>query len=135
MNSPAYDIAALLATNNLGAVGTSIFRTRMPDSPDELIFVSSTVSGAPEISTGSAGSRFNNIDKPHVQVLIRANVNKNSTGYATAVSVKNLLHGIAPFTLNGSRYISILAISDIAELGVDAKLRPVFSINFRIERS
>lgn len=134
MNQPSADIAAILATNNYGTVGTDIFVTKLPDLPDKLIVVSSTTSREPEISTNDS-SGFNNIDKPNVQVLIRVKPGQNTGGYAIADTIKTLLHGKNNFTLNGARYISILALSDIGELGVDEKLRPVFSINFRIERS
>lgn len=133
MNSPALDIAGFLATNACGTVGSSIFVTRLPDTPDQVILVSSQTSLSPVVSTGT--STFMNTDRPNIQVLIRANINQNSAGYTLAEKVKNALHGKGPLTLNGTRYHSIFAISDIMELGVDEKLRPVFSVNFRVERS
>lgn len=134
MNQPSSDIADILATNNLGTVGTDIFSTKLPAMPDKLIAVSTTTSREPEISSKDS-TGFNNIDCPNVQVLIRVKPGQNAAGYAIADTIKTLLHGMKNFTLNGAKYISVLALSDIGELGVDEKFRPVFSINFRIERS
>jgi len=135
MNSPAIDIAGYLATKSIGTVGSTIFVSKLPDSPDALVLITSQTSREPSVSTSGTGSSFTNIDRPNIQALVRANIGQNSTGYAKALAVKEALHGMGPFTLNGSKYHSIFAMSDVGDLGVDEKLRPVFSINFRVERS
>lgn len=133
MNSPAVDIASLLAGSGIGTLGMDLFASRLPGAPDTVTAVMSTASRQPQISTGV--STFKNIDRPNVQVLVRVPPGQQSAGYAKAETVKNILHGKGVFVSGGARYISTLAVSDIGELGTDEKGRPVYSINFAIERS
>lgn len=133
MNSPAVDIAYLLSLSPLISANL-ITISRVPSSPDKVLVVSCSTSREPQSVTSSTDD-FSRIDKPNVQVYIRATAGQNEEGYELAEAVKNLLHGKRAFSVNDTQYHSIYALSDIAEIGVDEKLRPVFSINFRIERS
>jgi len=135
MNSPAVDVAELLAANGFGALASTIFATRTPDSPDALLVVSSVTAREPVVATGRTAGTFLDTARPNVQVWIREAPGKNAEGYNKAILVRAFLHGKAPFFINGTRYHSMFALSDVGELGVDEKLRPVFSINFRMERS
>ena len=135
MNSPAVDIANLLAANGFGTYASTIFASRVPDSPDVVMVVSSVTAREPMLATGKTAGTFLDTARPNVQVWLRDKAGQNAAGYNRAAAVRKFLHGKSSFIVNGTRYHSVFALSDIGELGVDEKLRPVFSINFRMERS
>jgi len=73
--------------------------------------------------------------RPTIQVLVRGPRGDYDAGYAMALDCMNELHAIADETIAGARYIMILASSDILFAGYDESHRPLFSVNFEIQRT
>ena len=66
--------------------------------------------------------------------------NQYSTGYpdamAVAVAVKNALHGFTGLSSAGSHnYVGIWSENGPFFIGFDESKRPIFSANFRVQRS
>ena len=108
----------------------------MPDSTllgDTVVAVIETPGLAPDAAT--------EIDRPGFQVLTRGeSLIDTSTAYeaarAKAEEVKTALHAITPGSLGGGHhYTGIWAQQDPFFAGLDESDRPVFSQNFRAQRS
>jgi len=128
MNSVAEDIKDILEDDSVGVFGTDIFIGIMPELPDSCICLSDNQGlGKPE-------SRYE-WDYTGVQVLIRGAEGGYQAVYAKAVAVKVSLHGLVNETVNSAIYKMIQAGHDPLYLGVDNKNRPMFSINFEIQRT
>jgi hypothetical protein len=127
MSSPAADIGAMLAANGVGTIGTNIFISLMPNTPDAVIALYDS-GGFP----GESGYKY---EYPTIQVRIRGAKGQYISAYAKAEAVRNFLHDRANITWGVNRYIGIWSMSDILFLGQDELNRPELSINFRIHRT
>lgn len=116
-------IADYLANQGLGAVGTDIFTSYLPQTPDNAIAVLDTGGFEPSIDIPTK--------EPTFQVLIR-NTNY-SNGKDDLDSVRSALHQKRGFEVySGETYFYfIYAISEGGHLGRDENGRDTFSINFR----
>jgi len=131
MNSSAEDIATILETSSAGTgltVGTDLFVSREPDTPDAVVSVFDTGGGEPS-------SGIERYDFPTVQVRVRGDKMDYENAYVTMESIKTALHKYANQTVNGTKYIAIWASSDIFSLGYDENDRPLLTLNFRIHRT
>jgi len=128
MNSPAEDIANILADEGIGTIATDLFCFEMPSDPDECICTYDTGGFPPQ-----AGYRY---DYPTVQIIVRGRRGGYRDIYTIAESIKVLLHGKANFyTDSPNRIVAIWAMGDIITLGNDESGRPLLSLNFRIHRT
>lgn len=138
MNPVAEDIKDIMVDSNLAigdfaaTTGWSIHVTDMPDddnTPDTCIAVLDT--GGP----GPDPVPANNIGNPTFQVIVRGAKMGYQDAWDKAREILVGLHGKANESWNGTRYIQILATSDIIPLGYDESRRPLFSINFSVMRT
>lgn len=117
-----------------GADGWVLYKSQLPDSTtvqDRAVSLFQTPGEAPEARV--------EIDRPHVQVVVRgASQHDSSTGYeeaeAKAQAIKRDLHEFSG-ALSGRHYPGIWALQDPAFAGYDQSRRPRFSVNFRAWRS
>jgi len=72
------------------------------------------------------------IDYPTLQVMVRGNTSGYLATFVEAKAVKDLLLGITSFNLNGDRWVSVTQNGDLAYIGRDEKMRPLFSVNFAL---
>ena len=127
MNSPAVDIATILQTAGVGTIGTDLFVSGQPADPNACVTVIDTGGFPPE-----SNYRY---DYPTVQVLIRGVKNTYITTYAVAESVKTTLNGYANTEVDSEvTMVGVWAMGDIMALGTDERERPLFSVNFRMQR-
>lgn len=89
---------------------------------------------------GEPPDAYTEVDKPHLQVLVRGDsIVQVSSSYeearAKAEAIKIDLHTLGPVTLSGRYYPAIWAMQDPFLLGYDKSDRPVLAMNFRIYRS
>lgn len=117
------EIAAYLATQSVGTVGTNIFIGIIPDSPDNCVALFEYGGSAPDL----VGTY---VERPNLQVRVRNT--SYSTGRAKCASVITALHTLGETTLSGTRYLWVAAKQSPISLGVDAKERYEWSINFQV---
>lgn len=121
---PASVGAKSIITAHCAISGWQIEVGVMPDEPDHIVVISDT------------GGREPNpkwlIDYPTLQVMVRGNTSGYLATFVEAKAVKDLLLGITSFNLNGDRWVSVTQNGDLAYIGRDEKMRPLFSVNFAL---
>lgn len=131
MNSPSADIGTMLV-NDLGlTIGLNLFISKTPTSPDKCITVIDTPGYSPSLTL----KRSETFDSPAIQILSRGNKQNYLEAYASLEEIKRYLHGKSQHTIGLTRYIIILAESDILSLGYDDNNRPLLSCNFLMNRT
>lgn len=121
------DVAAYLATQGLGTVGTNIFAGFLPDSPNTCIAVSQR--------GGYAPIQPQSIERPALHVLIRGA--DHTTAETLANSVYTTLHRAWELTLGGRRYLYFRALTSPTFLYCDWSTDPpnyIFSIDFIVTK-
>ncbi len=123
-NPPSVGIKDILAAH----VAVSLWQIEigtMPDTPDRVIMVTDTGGIEPNPKWL--------LDFPTVQVMIRGNANGYLDTFREAKAVKDLILGIDSFTsADGDRWVSLTQNGDMAFIGRDDGMRPLFTINFAI---
>lgn len=118
---PSVGAKDLLTTH----VATSLWQIEigaMPDGPDHVISINDTGGFEPNPKWL--------LDYPTIQVLVRGGINDYLVAFNEAKAVKDILLGLTSTDLNGDRWVSVLLNSDLAFIGRDDQMRPVFSMNF-----
>jgi hypothetical protein len=117
------DIAARLAAQGFGTVGTNIFVNYKPPTPDNLIVVSGYAGQAPERTHDTSGNA-----RPSVQVWVR---NTSAANGRTIIgNIWNNLDGLSNITLSSTFYPAIDAISSPESTGKDENGRQEYATNF-----
>jgi len=116
-------IKDLLATH-VGTSGWTIEISQLPDTPDRIIMISDT--------GGIEPNPKYLLDFPTVQVMVRGTVSGYLAAWREAKAVKDLLLGVPAQVLNLDRWDGITQNGDLAHIGRDESMRPLFSINFAI---
>lgn len=114
------DVAEWLLDQGL----TGVFVEYLPDSPDAAIGIYTRAGRTPESREG--------LEYPQFQVLVRGGADPRS-GNATAQTVYNLLHNLAPngaLVAGGEHVLLITAAQSPYHIGRDVKGRHEWSINF-----
>ena len=125
MNSPSVDIKTILDGESLG-VDVYTFK-EPPGTPNECITVYDT--------GGFPADEDYTLERPTVQVKVRGEMNQARETFTIAQDVKEVLHKKANETVGSTRYIGIWCMGGIIWLGLDDSNRPMYSINFRMERT
>lgn len=116
------DVAQYLEDQGRGTVGTSIFKSNMPDTPDNIIAVYATGGLTPD--------RYLPTAEPTFQVMVRA------SDYATLqTTVDNIVSDLhrkrnVELVTNETYFYYIFLLSEPAHIGRDANGRDEMSINF-----
>jgi hypothetical protein len=121
-------IGSKLQTDGIGTLGTNIFLSLMPDTPDVCIAVYE-YEGLPPLDTFGASVTVA-LDRPSIQVMTRASRNDYVTGRDKAVDVRNSLAKISNQSLSGIQILRIAPTSAINSVGLDEKDRPLATISF-----
>jgi hypothetical protein len=132
MNQPSEDIAAILASN-IGTLtlGTNLFTSQMPQAAaDKSVCVIDTGGYDPVALLDK-----DTVQRPTVQIIVRGDKGKNQTAYALAKTIDDVLDLMDRATEGGTVYIGIYKVGDITSLGQDDDNRPLWSMNFRIDRT
>ena len=133
MNSPSQDIKDLLEASSAATgltFATDLFVGQEPDGggvADKVVTVYDTGGGEPDPNRS--------LKEPTIQVRVRGDKFGYQAGYTLAETVFDVLHGVKNTTVNSTRYVHIIATSDILYLGFDKNNRPMFTMNFRIIRT
>lgn len=116
-----------LQAEGVGTLGTNLFLSTMPESPDALIAVYETSGDRPSFTMGSAATA---IDRPSIQVLVRGVRGDYVTARDTAEDIRTLLGALSNTTLSGVNVMRVEPASWLLPLGDDENARPVISQNF-----
>jgi hypothetical protein len=115
------DIANFIVAKVAGlTLGTNLFKSFLPDSPDDVVGIFDTGGAEPDhdLPTGD----------PTFQILVR------STDYATAhnlmQSIVDELHQKMNSTIGSTYYYYIFLMGEPGHIGRDKKNRDEFSVNF-----
>lgn len=128
MTSCSSDIKTLLEADSSLALefGTDLFIGELPETPNQCCTI---------VDTGGYETKIGPYYSPTVQMLFRGDVGEYEETYSLAQAVTILLHEYSG-TPSGSTfyYTGIWSLGDPFFIGVDENERPLFSINFRIQR-
>ena len=125
------DIADYLSTQGVGTVATDLFKSIMPDAPDDCIALFESGGHDPLHTMGAqAGQAV--LERPTLQVLCRSS--RYDSARALALQVDQVLNGARDLTINGISYQWIVARHPPIQLGRDANNRHEISCNYDIAR-
>lgn len=110
----------------LGTFGTDLFIGTMPPEPDTNVTLR-------DLPWKKAMLNYE-LKQPGMQALIRGAKGKYRNTMLKAEEVFDALSGYQG-TINGTRYLLVEAVSSPAYLGEDESNRPLFSINFEVQRT
>lgn len=131
MNASSVDITTLLAASSTGlSEGADLFYSLEPDGEDILDKVVTVFD-----TGGLEPATYTTLLSPNIMVRIRGNAGEYVEGEALAQVVRDTLHGVKNTTVGGTRYIQIIASTDVNFLGYDDNNRPMWTVNFRILRT
>lgn len=128
MSSSADDIRILLeAESSLGlALGTDLFVGVMPDAPDACVSV---------LDTPGYSADPNNYQHAGLQILVRAALGGYLSAYSLAENIWDTIHEYYGQPASGSYYYTLIwGEGQPFFIGVDEQSRPMFSMNFRLQR-
>lgn len=116
-------VAAYLEDQGHGTVGTTIFKYRMPPSPDNCILISP--------AGGAEGLRYIELDYPDVQVRVRNT--HPASGYTILKSIYTTLHGMHATVFGGVIVTDCYGVqSQPTFLDIDEKQRTHYFIEFEM---
>lgn len=128
MNSSAQDIKELIEADSSLSLefGVDLFIGDMPETPNECVAL---------FDTGGSETTVGPYYRSSVQILLRGEVGGYSEVHDRAFSINALLYGYSGVPTSSSLYYTgIWSLGDPFYIGVDEENRPLFSINFRIQR-
>jgi hypothetical protein len=127
-NSPATDIATLLANDGHGTKGEDLFVSREPDTNSTLTTTVYDTGGERAAEPKWA------LDYPTVQVRVRGVRRDYDGAWGQAEAVKQSLHSRPTETVSSVAYYGIWTVGDIIFLTYDDSECPVVVVNFRMIR-
>lgn len=132
--SQADDIrTALEADSSLALeLAVNLFVGEMPNTPDECVCVYDS-GGFDPVNALDSRSNETTIFKPTVQIRVRGNRGGYLLAFSLAREIRDALHGMTGYTVDGTRYLGIWAVADAQFIYFDDNKRPIFSINFRMD--
>lgn len=113
----------------LVTLGTNFFYSILPEAPDNCVALIETGGPAPLFTLGAVNTPV--IERPQIQFLVRNT--SYETGSQTANALYLILTQIANQSINGTRYLRVVAISNPNLLERDMNKRCVFTCNFDVQ--
>jgi len=119
-------LADRLTSASVATVGTNLFIGLMPTSPDVCVGLYEYAGSAPlEVF------RNNNetLERPSVQVIVRASRNDYPTARTLVANVRDTLTTIVDEDISGVRFLRVNQNSSINAVGTDENDRPLFTLS------
>jgi len=126
--SPAQDIHNYLLVQGYGVSGVDLFYHKRPGDKDGIV-IRSTGGFDPDTTLLKSES----CSRPTVQIHARGKKYGYDDIYETLSEIADFLDQSHEITINSKRYISIMKMSEILDLGEDTSEKPELSINFVLE--
>lgn len=118
-------LADRLQAASVAFPAVDLFLGIMPDQPDRCVALYEYAGASPlEVLVDEAAT----IERPSVQVLVRAGRNDYPTARALAASVQAALVNIVDEDISGQRFLRVHALSSVNAVGTDENHRPIFSL-------
>ncbi len=132
MNSASKDIVDILnGESSLGlTLLTDLFGNRMPNEPVDCVTVLDLPGGPPMLTLRKSSSSYY-----YSAVSVQVRNSDYAAGYALINSIFVFLHGLNGVDQGGTSYHLIKAMLDPQLLHYDENDRPVFVVNFEVQRS
>jgi hypothetical protein len=121
-------LADRLTSASIATVGTNLFIGLMPDSPD-LCIALYEYAGSPPLEVLQDNSAT--LERPGIQVLVRAGRNDYPVGRDLTNTIRNTLTGITDEEISGVRFLRVSALSAVNATGTDEKDRPQFTLSMQ----
>lgn len=126
------DIADYLSSGDIGVIGSTLFKTFLPDAPDACVAVLATGGMAPAHAMG-AGPGGAQAERPNIQVLAR-DARPDAADFM-ARKAFFLLDKLGSRTINGVSYLGVFALQSPFPLPRDATARSIVACNYQILRA
>lgn len=112
-------------------LGTNLFLSKMPESPDACVCIYEYAGATPMMTFGSTAIQ---IDKPSVQIAVRAGRDAYVTARDLAVALRTLVAGIVDVTVGSTRVIRVEPTGGVYALSADDLDRPrvVFNLDCHV---
>lgn len=112
-------------------IGTNLFLSKMPDTPDVCVCIYETQGSAPVLTFGSTAIQ---VDKPNVQISVRAARDDYATARDLAQALRTLVSGITNETASNVLIMRAEPTGSFYPLGVDQLERPrvVFNMDCHV---
>jgi hypothetical protein len=122
-------LGTYLQTQGQGTLGTNIFLTRTPDSPDATVTLYESAGTGPSHVFGASVYA---IDHQRIRMVCRAARNDYPAARSKAEAVRAVLGAIRDTTLSGVSVMSVLATSEIYPLARDGDDRALVGCDFTV---
>lgn len=118
-------LADRLNSASVASTGTNLFIGLMPDDPDVCVSLYEYAGSQPlEVMRDNDAT----LERPSVQVLVRATRNDYPTARDLIESARDTLTGITDETISNVRFLRVSALSSINAVGMDDNERPMFTL-------
>lgn len=119
-------LADKLTSASVATVGTNLFIGIMPNSPDVCVSLYEYAGSPPlEVLRDNAAT----LERPSVQVMVRASRNDYPTARDLIADVRDSLTSITDETINTVRFLRVNQNSAINAVGTDENDRPLFTLS------
>ena len=122
-------VGSVLQTASIGTLGTTIFLSRQPDTPDACVTVLESGAGVNLYTHGITGPA---LAMTNIQVLVRAGREDYEAARTKVTSVINALEAVAETTASGIRMLRIESLGRPIPMGYDQTDRPEIAMNFTV---
>jgi hypothetical protein len=119
-------LADKLQSASIATAGVNLYIGLMPSSPDVCVALYEYAGEPPlEVLRDSAAT----LERPSVQVMVRAGRNDYPTARNLIKNVRDSLTGITDETISGVRFLRVNQNSAINSVGTDENDRPIFTLS------
>lgn len=124
------EIGNYLQTQGVGTLGSTLFLSVMPDTPDDVVSVYDYGGLPPVMTLGAGAAKW---EEPRIQVVARATT--YSAARTKIGAVFTALHSLLNTSLSGTLYLSIEAVQSPFTLDRDTNGRVRCACNFHIRKA
>ncbi len=123
------DLAQLVVDNSLGVLGTDLFRSRLPEEPDDCVAILEFEGTTPSFVQNTAEV---NRENPRAQIQVRSP--QYQTARTKADSIWALLAAVSNDVLGSTRYLRVRALNSPFKFDHDANERTVIAFDVLAEK-
>ena len=121
-------LADKLNSASVAITGTNLFIGLMPNDPDVCMSLYEYAGSQPlEVMRDNDAT----LERPSVQVLVRATRNDYPTARDLIEAARDTLTGITDETISNVRFLRVSALSSINAVGMDDNERPMFTLSLQ----